>query len=259
MKNFSPLNMRRGKAFTLIEILIAIAILASLTLIAWRSINQMFITQDIVTERYERYRMARLAMNRMANELSMAYIAGPEHGGEVVPGEEMLYDDDENDMMWRNRDPIQFGMIGRSDYVHFTSFAHVRILEDEKASHHAQIGYFLERGYNDDGELIQRLMRRSSTDFDRDLTRGGTVYVMVPEVEGLRFEYWDPGESEFGTDRELAEGRWVNEWDTTRSTHAGRLPPRIRITLTMPARGPRDRPENFVTQTTLEMTELLEY
>lgn len=258
MRAYRP---RKKKGFTLIEVLIAIAILSALSIIAWTSINQIFTTQQLVTERHERYRMARLAMNRMAQEISMAYIAGPDFGGEIIPGEEILYEDDEDFQMaqWRGREPIQFGMIGRDDHVDFSSFGHVRTLEDEPASHHGVIGYYLERGYDEDGRVVNRLMRRSSTEFESDLTRGGTVYVMIPEVERLKIEYWDPGEPELGTEREIALGRWVNEWDSTSRRFAGRLPTRVRISLTLPARGPRDRPEVFVTQTTIEMTELLEH
>ena len=252
---------RGGRGFTLIEVLVAVAVLAALSVIAWVSLNQMFMTQEIISERHERYRMVRMSMNRMATEISMAYMAGPEHGGEIIPGEESLYDDDEEyqQRQWRNRDPIQFGMIGQSEEIHFTAFGHVRTLEDEPASHHGQIGYFLERGVNEEGRSIYRLMRRSSPEFDSDLSRGGSVFLMLPEVEQLRIEYWDAGDTEFGTSREIAQGRWIREWDTTSRRFAGRLPTRVRISLTVPAQGPRGRSETFVTQTTISMSEVLEY
>lgn len=255
------LRATRGRGFTLIEVLIAVTILAGLTILAWASINQIFITQDVVQDRQERYRMVRLGMTRMATELSMAYLAGPDHGGEIIPGEESLFDDDDEyrERAFRNRDPLQFGMIGTSDQVDFTAFANVRILEDERASYHSQIGYFTERATDESGRMVMRLMRRSSPNFDGDLDRGGVVYTMIPEIESIRFDYWDPGDTEFGTDREIAQGRWVSEWDTTNRRFAGRMPPRIRITLEMPARGPRGMPEVFVTQTTIGITEVLEY
>ena len=247
---------RRG--FTLVEVLLAVTILATISVIAWTAINQMFQTENLVNERQDRYRMVRLAMNRMATEMSMAYVAGPDHGGDVIPGEEMIYDEDDG-IGRRFEEPYQYGMIGRDDYVHFTSFGHVRTMENEMASHHAQVGYFLDNHRDEEGEVITRLRRRVNTNFDGDLTRGGTVATLIPEVESLEFAYWDTGEPELGTEEEMADGRWVSDWDTTRSQFAGRLPTRIRIELTLPPQGPRGSSETFVTQTTLGITELLEY
>ena len=255
--------LRRGgqRGFTLVEVLLAVTILATLSVLTWTSISQMFKTEEIVMERQERYRMVRLAMTRMADEISMAYLAGPDHGGEIIRGEEMLYETDARFQgpSARYFEPVQFGMIGRGEHLHFTSFGHVRTVEGERASHHAQIGYFLDTHTNERGDVVTRLRRRASSDFDDDLTRGGTVHTMIPEVEHIRFEYWDAGEPELGTAREIALGRWVSEWDTTSRQFAGRLPPRIRITLTMPPAGPRGETETFVTQTTLGMPEVLEY
>lgn len=258
---FGLRRMRTRRAFTLVEVLIAITILAAFTAIAWTAISQMFRTEEIVSERQDRYRMVRLTMNRMADEIAMAYIAGPEHGGEEIRGEEEFHQwgGDEAAEQGRYYEPVQFGMIGRDDEVHFTSFAHLRTLAGEKASRHAQIGYFVDRHRNEQGETVYRLRRRSSTDFDDDLTRGGTVHTMIPEIEELRFQFWDPGEPELGTEEEIARGRWVSEWDTTGREHAGRLPTRVRIELTLPPAGPRGQSEAFTTQTTLGMSELLEY
>jgi general secretion pathway protein J len=256
---------RHRRGFTLVEVLIAVTIVATLMVIVWASVVNIFETRDFMGQRHERFQIVRLSMNRMAMEISGAYIAGPEHGGEPIPGEEDfdLRNLDDDDSAPRNRgafrEPVQFGMIGRADRLHFTSFAHVRTLEGQKASHHAQIGYFTRRRTTDDGRSVLSLMRRENTHFDDDLTRGGTVYVMVPEIESIRFEYWDPGVAELGTMREMAQGRWISDWDTTRRDFAGRLPLRVRITMTLPPQGPRARAETFTTQTTIYVTELLEF
>ena len=251
-------GIRNRRGFTLIEVLLAVTILATLSAIAWTAVTQMFQTEEIVQERQERYRMVRLAMNRMANEIGMAYVAGPDHGGEELPGEYDFDDNQEFDHIGLD-EPVQYGMIGRDDELDFTSFAHVRTMEGEKASHHAQIGYSTRVYTNEEGDRVQELVRRSSTNFDDDLTRGGTIQTMIPEIENLNFEFWDPGEPDLGTEEELADGRWTYEWDTTRNEHSGRLPTRVRIELTLPPQGPRGDSETFVTQTTVGMPELLEY
>src|SRR5690554_4765006 len=134
LKNLS--NPRRSTSgFTLVEVLIAVSIMAAISVVVWASISNMFETRDFLEERYERFQMVRLSMNRMATELAGAYLAGPAHGGEQLPGEpEALTQEDPEDARGARRDmrePVQFGMIGRADRIDFTSLAHVRTLDGE--------------------------------------------------------------------------------------------------------------------------------
>jgi general secretion pathway protein J len=258
---------RRAQAgFTLIEVLLAVTVLATLTAITWVGVSGMFSTRDYMTERFERYQIMRVAMDRMAREFSSAYLAGPEHGGEPLPGEEeeMQEAQDGNAgkvaQLQARREPVQFGMIGRDDEVNFTSFAHIRSIAGEKASQHAEIGYFTERKRDSrTGRLVNSLMRREDTTLDDDITDGGKIYTMIPNIEDVEFEYWDPGPPSVGTMEEMAEGDWTDSWDTTKSEFAGRLPTRVRIRVTLPPQDERGDEEVFTIQTQLETTEVLEF
>jgi general secretion pathway protein J len=256
--------------FTLIEVLVAVSIMASLTAVMWISVSSMFQTRDVVTARFERYQIMRVSMDRISRELSSAYLAGPEHGGEEIPGEEEdpgaaaqgnQDDDAVGGPNQRDQDEIiQYGMIGRDDEISFTAFAHVRTVEGEMASQHAEIGYFLERRRSDEGELVNSLMRREDVTPDDDLEDGGEVYTMIPDVEEIEFEYWDPGPVRVGTKEEVAEeGKWKDQWDTTKSEFAGRMPTRMRITVTLPPENERSEEKTFQTQVQLETTEVLEF
>lgn len=249
--------------FTIVEIMIAIAILVTITGLTWTSISSMYKTRDIVEERTERYQVVRITMRRMASELASAYIAGEEFGGEPLPGEEFVEPNSEEELAAAlaaaREEPIQYGMIGREDEINFSSFANQRTVESERASHHAEIGYFVRRERNDDGDMVNKLMRRADSTPDDDLTRGGVIYTMLEDIEEIEFEYWDAGTAELGTFEEIGQGRWVNSWDTTRREHAGRLPQRIRITLSLPAPGNSRAPEVFTTQTQINTTEVLEF
>lgn len=258
--------MRPQAGFTLIEILIAVAVLAMLTGITWVGVSNMFSTRDYMTERFERYQIMRVAMDRMTRELSSAYLAGPEHGGEPLPGEEEEFQEAQDGnagttaQLKARREPVQFGMIGRDDQLDFTSFAHIRSIEGERASQHAEIGYFTERKRDrDTGRLVTSLMRREDTSLDDDITDGGKIYTMVPNIESVEFEYWDPGPPSLGTMEEVAEGDWSDSWDTTKSEYAGRLPTRVRIRVTLPPQDERGREEVFTIQTQIETTEVLEF
>lgn len=258
-------DLRHDAGFTLIEVMIAVGILAGLTGLMWMSIASMFRTRDAVEERTERYQLVRITMNRMATEIGSAYIAGPEFGAEELPGEETFgleqdEDDAESALLTASQEKIQLGFIGRDDELSFTNFAHVRTNPRERSSHHAEIGYFIRSDRDEvSGRLVKKLMRREDVTADDDLTKGGIIYTMLPEIEDIKFEYWDAGQVELGTFEEVAQGRWVDEWDTTRREFAGRLPTRVRITLELPPSTRASENEKFVTQTQIYVTEVLEF
>ncbi len=248
--------------FTLVEVLIAVGILVSLSALVFVSISQVFNAREYFETRAERFQVARNAISRMTSEISSAYMAGPDHGGFEIPGQELNQEQmsEEQVAAMYNREPIQFGFIGKDDEMHFSSFAHRRTQFEEVSSHHAEISYFV-RSDRDPvtDEIVDQLVRREDVSPDDRLQRGGTIYVMVPEVEEVEFEYWDPGEVSIGTMEEMAEGRWVSDWDTTRREYAGRLPTRVRITVVLPPQRDGDEPEPFVTQVEIGAHEYLEF
>jgi general secretion pathway protein J len=268
MSRASDILSRRGAktgsqaGFTLIEVLLAISIMAAITGVMWVSIGAMFQTRDYMGARFERYQIMRVAMNRISRELASAYVAGPANGGEPLPGKEAeaMEQRAENGSLQQRIEPVQFGMIGKDDGINFTTFAHIRTLAGEDSSQHAEIGYFVESRRNEDGEIVDALMRREDTTIDDDITDGGHIFMMIPNVEEVEFEYWDPGPVKLGTMKEMAEeGQWVDAWDTTREEFAGRLPPRMRIRVTLPPMNERSREETFTIQTEIATTEVLEF
>ena len=66
---------RTGGGFTLVEIMIAVGIMASLTVLIWGSFNQSFKSKKQTEAQMSRYRAARIAMDRMIRDVSMAYLS----------------------------------------------------------------------------------------------------------------------------------------------------------------------------------------
>jgi hypothetical protein len=112
--------------------------------------------------------------------------------------------------------------------------------------------------YRADADLVDTLVRREDTTIDDDITQGGKVYTLIPNIEEIEFEYWDPGEVDLGTEEEMGRGRWVDSWDTSSSQYHGRLPFRVRITVTLPPQGPRGKEETFSTQTEIMTHEMVD-
>ncbi len=251
-------NRPNNAGFTIVEVLIAITIVAVLSGLTWASISQMYRSRDLIQERSGRYQAVRITMERLTQEIGSAFMAGPEFGFEEIPGEEPT-PAEATEIPAQPVEPLQSGMIGRDDSIHFTSFAHQRTFEGERAGNVAEIGYFLRSERNEEGELYDVLMRREDITLDDNITRGGTIQRVLPEVESISFEYWDAGEVKLGTNEEIGQGRWVDSWDTTRREFAGRLPTRVRIKLVLPPQGVMRNNETFTTQVQIQTTEVMDF
>jgi prepilin-type N-terminal cleavage/methylation domain-containing protein len=62
--------MRRERAFTLLEVMVAVAVFAMISALVWVSISQTFKTIDIVQAPQDTYRQARQVTSRVPAELA---------------------------------------------------------------------------------------------------------------------------------------------------------------------------------------------
>ncbi|HIN85586.1 MAG TPA: type II secretion system protein, partial [Myxococcales bacterium] len=77
--------MRRG--FTIMEILVGIALLAFLSMLIFGIVSAMFSAERDLNELVEVHHMARVSMERMTRDLSQAYLSvnrGPEENTKTV-------------------------------------------------------------------------------------------------------------------------------------------------------------------------------
>jgi len=208
----------RQSGFTLLEVMIALGILAVLSALVWSSFAPTWDAKQFVQEEADQYHGIRLAMGRMAREISMAFIS-----------------DNYDTARYRER-PTHFvgDDSGNRDELRFTTLAHERLYEDAKESDQAIIEYRLDRDPDDRDKMA--LIRRVKTVIDEDPDDGGVEAVLATGIEGLDFDYWD-----------VEEKDWVRDWDTYDTAYANRLPERVRITLHV--KGMDGKVRKFTTQT----------
>ncbi len=248
----------------MVEVMVSMAILTSITVMTWAAISSMFASKDMLSARAERYQEVRVSLDRIGDDLSSAYLAGPAFGGDEIPGETLVQsadaEVDKDPTQNLLEEPLEYGFMARGSEVNFTTFSHLRTQPNEKASRHAEIGYFI-RDVRDEetGDLVKRLMRREDTTPDATIESGGSIFTLLEDIEKFELKYWDAGPTRLGTLEEVAEGRWVDSWDTTRRETSGRLPTRIKIRLELPPQPPNTSNEVFVTQVQLATTEILEF
>jgi general secretion pathway protein J len=193
---------RRG--FTLLEVMIAVAVLAMIGGLTWKSFDGAYGLKQRVEQAEDRDQAVRGALDRIAREVSMTFLS--EH-----------YDR----KRFRERPTFFRLKDGRREAsLTVTSFAHQRLHVDAKESDQAVFEYKLDR---DEGGK-RSLFRRVKPLIDEEPDRGGERAVLAEDVLRFSVQAWDP------KDRE-----WRDEWDSNSPQRTGGalLPTRVRVAITV--------------------------
>jgi general secretion pathway protein J len=195
------MRQRRASGFTLIEVLLAMAILAFITTIMWGSFSQTAQNKKNLEAAQERAHTARVALMRMAREIEMAYLAT-----ETSPGN-------------YTRTFLTSSAQATADELSFSTFAHQRLRAGLAESDTSVVTYYADRDPDDSKvtNLMRRETRRLQAEDPKSLA--GESYVLCPDVARVKFSFYDYGKKE-----------WQNEWDTHKAGTQF-LPSHVRITL----------------------------
>ncbi|MEZ4450204.1 MAG: type II secretion system protein GspJ [Nannocystaceae bacterium] len=196
------------RGMTLIEILVAVAIITMMVVSVYASFNGTLRGMKSTEEIQVRYGMIRNAMGTMAREISMAYLSFNRPIDEV-----------RHFTLFEGRDQFD------ADSLTFSSFAHLRIRKDADEGDQSVIQYFLAKDPIDRTRthLYRRESRRLTGDRPEKLEEYFPAYVLCEDVKGLNFRYWDEKKLE-----------WVDEWRTTQQDyHPDRIPQRVLLTMTI--------------------------
>ncbi|MCP3060596.1 prepilin-type N-terminal cleavage/methylation domain-containing protein [Myxococcus sp. K38C18041901] len=195
---------RRARGFTLMEVMVAVAITALMGTVVAMAFQTGLTAKETVEADADRYRQLRVAMNRMSREIGSAYVS------------------DRFDLKrFRDQQDRPSNFIGESDRLLFTTFAHQRLYTDVKESDQAVVEYFVDASDDKTARGRQDLKRRVNPNVDDRMDRGGTTDVLLEGVKKLEFEYWNSERKE-----------WDDEWDTRRPEQKSILPTRVRVTVT---------------------------
>jgi general secretion pathway protein J len=196
--------MKRAlRGFTLMEVMVAVAITALMGTIVAMAFQTGFRAKEVVEGEAEHYRMVRVALNRMAREIGSAFVS-----------------DRYDPKRYRDANDRPTNFVGERDRLLFTTFAHQRLYTDSKESDQAVVEYFVENSTEKGARGRQDLKRRVNPNIGERMDRGGTTDVLFEGVKKLEFEYWDAERKE-----------WEDEWDTRRNERKSFLPTRVRITV----------------------------
>lgn len=209
----------RRHGFTLMEVMIAIAITALMGGLIAAAFTSGFHAKDMVEHDGAQYRMLRTAMDRMTREIGAAYVS-----------------DRYDPTRYRDQSDRPTNFIGEKDHLTFTSLAHQRLYTDAKESDQMVVEYSVKQSTDRKAHDRMDLFRRENPIVQDRIDRGGTEDVLYEGIKKIEFAYWDSDKKD-----------WVDEWDTRRLEKKSILPTRVRITII--ANDENGKESRYTTQT----------
>jgi len=188
-----------SQGFTLIEVMIAISILALMTVLLYASMTETVKTNQSTEDRDELMHQASLALGRMARDLEMSFL---------IVSPDFLGNDGRKKTVFK----------GDQDRVNFATFSIERYFAESQENNYGEVGYFLEKDPDKNDTNI--LKRREQRLLDDRPEEGGKVEEMVGSVSDLRFEYYDATKKD-----------WSKSWDSSQLEFSNHLPRMVKITL----------------------------
>lgn len=226
-----PARPPRAQAgMTLIEVLIATALVGFMLIMAWSTTSSVSEAQRFFERVQERNHEIRVALGRMAKDISSAYISGNESSAT------------------RQSENPRTLFIGKDNRpvgeLRFSSLGHMSLWANANESEQTLISYHAARDPDDASKtnLLRRESRRLSNEPWED--EPAEVDLLLRDIESVTFEYFDYKDNE-----------WQDSWDSTAADgEHERLPERVRITVILRT---GDREVKYTTQARVMMQEEL--
>jgi len=220
---------RSSAGFTMVELMIAMAIFAFITTLMWGSFSQTATSKRAIQNEQERAHTVRVALMRMSRELEMAYLS-----------------DNENTAITNRRTFFTASARADVDEVTFSSFAHQRLRAGAAEGDSALISYFGAR--DPDDRRVLNLMRRETRRLQAEdpATLLGEAYILCPDVLRVKFAFYDHRKKE-----------WATDWSTVDASGMAYLPTHVRIMLTVVDE--RGKEVSYSTDARIQITENISY
>lgn len=193
-----------SKGFTLLEVLLALAIFSLIALTTSNQINVIRNTKDTALGQIEQFDAMRSAIAVIRQDLGQSFHKRYSALGSVIqnkvsrgePAPHTLFD-------------------GRKNQLIFTSLSHRNYYATRNDGQQAEISYFLQ----DAGKSgAATLMKRESPIIDGNLFEGGSLYTLLEGVTQLEFKFWDDKLS-----------KWTEDWNSDAGVTRDLFPKAISI------------------------------
>lgn len=227
---------RRG--FTMIEVMITIAILATLTLLTAQTLSESIKSKIKLQDQIDDVSRMRDAIRLIERDINLAYHyrdvekeinelikkknkPPPGGGGNGAPAQTFVPAD-----QVPRRDPTTH-FVGNEESINFVTMNNARTVRNSPQADFIEIGYSVRdcRSMKESGGTSKCIWRRSSPYVDLDVTKGGDEIVLLENVSEFKFRYMGKGKQD-----------WVSDWRTDAQGDGvtkGRFPQAVELSLTV--------------------------
>ena len=202
------------RAFTLIEVIVALGIMAVIGVLAFSTLGSSVQLRDILEQDDAVARSARVALDRVTTELSQAYLSdnvNPNTFNTVFTGR----DESGGTALW------------------FATTSHRRTYRGSRESDLTEVTIWLDDEEDNNHSV---LLHRESGLIDHEPDRGGQVLPLARNVTRFQVYFLDH-----------QTGEWSEEWDSLGSETPNRLPRAVQIVLGLARPDPDDK-DDFTEQ-----------
>lgn len=231
----SPPVSQQG--FTLIEVMITVAILGTMTILATQSIQQAIRSKTKIQDQIDDVSRMRDALRLVDADINQAFhyrdvekeIGDLINKKAQVPGAPPpppipAAPPDPNQA--QRSDPVTHFM-GTDATLDFVTMNNARMIRNMKQADFMEVGYALKSCKSLSGEQgsSQCLWRRTTSWVDDDVTKGGDEVVLLENITEFKLRYIGKGKDD-----------WVNDWKTDGAGDAvtkGNFPTAVEISMTI--------------------------
>lgn len=286
-ENRQPVFGNRG--MTLLEVMIALSIMATLMAFSSTSIQQALASKLKIQTQLDDMSRVRDALRIIERDVNLAFHyqdletefrdsmkksfnqqpgapGQPPQTTPTNPGQPgqppVQYRDDKEAERKLNRVKPETDFVGSEDKMYFPTLNAARVSETSLQADSIKVGYFLEEcarpGKNKETVRSKCLFRRQSNVVDGDPLKGGEPVVLLENIAEFKLRYKGPGKQDWITDWKsnggegAARGKFPSLVEITLTTEKGTQlkPKRISMQIVVPVRFPNnDKPGQPGSQT----------
>ncbi|OGQ07286.1 MAG: hypothetical protein A3G32_04740 [Deltaproteobacteria bacterium RIFCSPLOWO2_12_FULL_40_28] len=188
--------MKNNKGFTLLEVLIGVAILTGMSLLLYTTMGKALDAKERVERQEKILHSIRIGVNKMVEDLSQGFLVAT-----ALKGQNMAY---------------ETGLKGKENEIYFSTLSHRHFLMNTKDTDQVDVGYLLETS----DRSVFKLIRTESNYLMEKVDAKVKGFPLVEQVKEFRLEYYDAQKEE-----------WVPDWDSTGVSQLNRLPRAVKISL----------------------------